>query len=328
MTDRRQWLTALAATLAATALPSLAQPQRPLPRIAYLSTGSAESNGTLLEALKSALRELGYVDGRNIRIDAAWVGPYANRFPQVAASMVESKPTVLLGTCIPSARAAKNATSTIPVLMAVDGDPVAAGLVASLAHPGGNVTGTATLFEALIPKWIELITTAVPAAREIAVLSDPDNVVDAFMWAKTQAAAERKGVRVLQFGARRLAELEPAFAAMADKGVDALVVLTEAFITSQLARIVPLTERQRLPAIFGYREFAEAGGLMSYGVSYREYYKRVARYVDLVLKGRQPADLPVELPTKIELTVNAAAARRLGLTLPPQLLARADRVVE
>jgi len=260
-------------------------------------------------------------------IDVGWVGPYANRFPQLAASMAKANPSAIVGTCVPSTRAAKNATQTIPVVMSVDGDPVAAGLIASLAHPGGNVTGTSTLFESLIPKWLELINAAMPKAHDVAVLSDPDNVVDEYFWGKTKDAAERIGVNVLQFGARRPDELEPAFADMNRKRVGAAVVLTEAFLTSQLPQIASLVERHRLPAIFGYREFAEAGGLMSYGVSYREYYRRVARYVDAVLKGTKPADLPVQQPTKVELVINLATAHKLGVTLPPQLLVRADGVI-
>ena len=326
--QRRRLVLALGAAAIAPHLPAQTRASDRIPHVGYLSTGTAESNGALLDALRESLRKLGYVDGKNIIIDVGWVGPYANRFPELAASMAKSKPSAIIGTCVPSTRAAKNATSTIPVVMSIDGDPVAAGLVASLAHPGGNVTGTSTLFEALIPKWIELITEAVPRAQSLAVLSDPDNVVDEYLWAKTKDAAEHLRVGVKQFGARRPAELDPAFADMKRNGVGAAVVLTEAFLTSQQPRIVALVDRERLPAIFGYSEFAEAGGLMSYGVSYREYYRGVARYVDAVLKGAKPADLPVEQPTKIELVINVAAARKLGVTLPPSLLVRADRVLE
>jgi len=326
-TDQRRRLL-LALGPAALCAPFWSFGQTKIPRIGYLSTGTAETNGALLDALKDSLRELGYVDGKNIVIDVGWVGPYANRFPELAASMVRASPSAIIGTCVPSTRAAKNATGTIPVVMSIDGDPVAAGLIASLAHPGGNVTGTSTLFEALIPKWIELVNETVPRAQSLAVLSDPDNVVDEYLWAKTKDAAERLRISVQQFSARRPAELEPAFADMKQKGIGAAVVLTEAFLTSQQPRIVALVTRERLPAIFGYSEFAEGGGLMSYGVSYRAYYRRVARYIDAVLKGTKPADLPVEQPTKIELVINVAAARKLGVTLPPSLLARADRVIE
>jgi putative ABC transport system substrate-binding protein len=328
MTQRRKWLLAIG-SLAATA-PFMSRAQSPgrISHIAYMSTGTQDSNGALLDALKESLRELGYVDGKNLVIDVGWVGPDASAFPQLAASMVKNSPGAIVGTCVPSTRAAKNATRTIPVVMSVDGDPVAAGLIASFAHPGGNVTGTSTLFESLIPKWIELLNVAVPKARDIAILSDPDNLVDSYYWARTQDAAQRIGVNVLQFGASKPSELEPAFADMKRKGADAVVVMTEAFLTSQLTRIVPLANRYNLPAIYGYREFAEAGGMMSYGVSYRDYYKRVARYIDQVLRGTKPADLPVEQPTRIELVVNQSAARTLGVTLPQSLLLRADAVIQ
>jgi putative ABC transport system substrate-binding protein len=325
---RRRLLLAIGSAAVAIPLHSRAQSPARIPHIGYLSTGTPDTNGALLSALKDSLRELGYVDGKNIVIDVGWVGPYANQFPQLAASMAKTSPSAIIGTCVPSTRAAKNATQTIPVVMAVDGDPVAAGLIASFAHPGGNVTGTSTLFESLIPKWLELINAAIPKARDIAVLSDPDNVVDEYFWARTKDAAERVGVNVLQFGARQPAELEPAFADMKLKRVGATIVLTEAFLTSQQPRIVALVDRYRLPSIFGYSEFVQAGGLMSYGVSYREYYRRVARYIDAVLKGTNPADLPVEQPTKIELVINLATARTLGVTMPPQLLVRADRMIE
>jgi putative ABC transport system substrate-binding protein len=326
--QRRKWLLAIGSLAATAPFMSRAQPPGRIPHIAYMSTGTQDSNGALLDALRESLRELGYVDGKNLVIDVGWVGPDASEFPQLAASMVKNSPGAIIGTCIPSTRAAKNATRTIPVVMSVDGDPVAAGLIASFAHPGGNVTGTSTLFESLIPKWIELLNVAVPKARDIAVLSDPDNLVDSYYWARTKDAAQRIGVNVLQFGARKPSELEPAFAAMKRQGVDAAVVLTEAFLTSQLKRIVPLADRYGLPAIYGYREFAEAGGMMSYGVSYREYYKRVARYIDQVLRGTKPDDLPVEQPTRIELVVNQSAARKLGVTIPQSLLLRADAVIQ
>jgi putative ABC transport system substrate-binding protein len=212
--------------------------------------------------------------------------------------------------------------------MSVDGDPVAAGLVASLARPGANVTGTSTLFDQLIPKWLELLKTAVPNVRDFAILRNPANLVDPYFWARFEAAAQVLGVKVLPFDASVPAELDGAFAEMAKQRVGALVIMTEGFLTSQAQRVVPLANRYKLPAIYGFREFAEAGGMMSYGLSYRDYYKGVARYVDAVLKGAKPADLPVEQPTRIELVINIATARKLGVSIPQQLLVRADRVIE
>lgn len=328
MRTRRRLCIALSASLLPWVHYGHAQTVAGVPHIGYLSTGSLKINEAFLEALKDGLREAGYVDGRNIVIDVRWAGDMASEFPRLATSLVEDHPSAIITTCIPSTRAAKEATRTIPVVMSVDGDPVRAGLVASYARPGGNVTGTSTLFEELIPKWLEFITTAVPTARQVAILSNPDDLIDPFYWAQFQEGAQHLGVKVLQFEASSPEQIDGAFARMKGQGAGALVVMTEAFLAGQLPRIVALAERIRLPAIYGFREFAEAGGLMSYGLSYRAYYKRVARYVDAVLKGTKPADLPVEQPTKIQLTINLATAKSLGIAIPPSLLVRADEVLQ
>jgi putative ABC transport system substrate-binding protein len=256
-----------------------------------------------------------------------WADGFSPALPQLAATLVKEKPDAIVTTCIPSTRAAKEATGTLPVVMSVDGDPVAAGLVASLARPGANVTGTSTLFEELIPKWLELISAAVPKIRDVAILRNPDNVVDPYFWGRFEDAAKAKGVKVLPFEARAASDLDRAFTDMSRQRAGALIVMTEGFLASQAQRVVPLAARYKLPAIYGFREFAEIGGLMSYGLSYHDYYKGVARYLDAVLKGAKPANLPVEQPTKIELVINLETARSLGLVIPPQLLARADRVI-
>ena len=328
MTTRRELLIGASAAALTWPLASRSQQRAGVPHVGYLSTGSARSSAAFLDALKDGLRELGYVDGKNIVIDVRWAGDAPSDFPQLAASLVQSGPSAIVGTCVPSTRAAKEATRTIPVVMSVDGDPVAAGLVASLARPGGNVTGASTLFEALIPKWIELLTTAAPRMRTLALLRDPYNAADPYYAAQFEEAAKLRGVAVTQFEPRVPQDIDRAFPQMQQLNVDGLVVLTEAFLTGEANRIVPLANRYRLPSIYGFREFAEAGGLMSYGLSYREYYRRVARYIDLVLKGTKPADLPVEQPTRIELVINLATARKLDLDIPPQLLVRADAVLQ
>jgi ABC-type uncharacterized transport system substrate-binding protein len=328
MLKRRELLVALGATAVAWPLGSRAQQSTKVPHIGYVSLGSLRSNGAFLEAFRDGLRELGYVDGRNIVIDVRWAGDAADDLPRLAASLVKDQPDAIIGTCIPSTRAAKNATRTIPVVMSVDGDPVAAGLVASFARPGGNVTGTSTLFEQLIPKWVELLTTAAPRIRSVALLHNPADLVDPFYAAQVGQAANLVGVDVSQFEADVAENLDRAFAKMAEQRVGGVVVLTEAFFAGEVQRIVSLANRYRLPAIYGFREFARAGGLMSYGVSFRDYYKRVARYVDAVLKGSKPADLPVEQPTRIDLVINMKTARTLGLAIPQPLLLRADEVIE
>lgn len=328
MTTRRKVLQVLGASSAALPCGGRAQPAGKITHIGYMSVGSIESNGAYLQALKDALRALGYVDGKNIVIDVRWAGDNAGAFPELAASLVQTRPAAIIGTCIPSTRAAKNATTSVPVVMSVDGDPVASGLVMSLARPGGNVTGASTLFEELIPKWLELLNAAVPNVRDIAILTNPDDVADPFFWAKFEDAAQRIGIKAIKVEANTTAGIDRSFVEMKKRGAGALVVMTEAFFTAQIPRLVALADRHRLPAIYGYREFVQAGGLMSYGVSYREYFKRVARYVDAVLKGTKPANLPVEQPTRIELVINLAAARKLGISIPQSLLVRADEVIQ
>jgi putative ABC transport system substrate-binding protein len=326
--DRRTLMGAAVATLVAAPLAAIAQQKAKIPHIGYLSTGSLKINEAFLEALKDGLRELGYVDGKNVAIDVRWAGDRASEFPQLAASLAQDNPSAIITTCIPSTRAAKGATRTIPVVMSVDGDPVRAGLVASYARPGGNVTGTATLFEELIPKWLEYLTVALPNGRSIAILTNPDDLIDPFYWGQSEDAAKRLGVKVLHFEARSPADIDRAFAERKRLGAEGLVVMMEAFLVGQMQRIVQLADRDKLPAIYGFREFTDAGGLMSYGLSYREYYRRMARYVDAVLKGTKPADLPVEQPTKIELVINLKTAKTLGLTIPQPLLVRADEVIQ
>ena len=211
--------------------------------------------------------------------------------------------------------------------MSVNGDPVDAGLVASLAHPGANVTGTSTLFEELVPKWLEIITTAVPTARTVAIMANPDSVGNEYWWTQVQQAARQVRVNVIRVEARTAAGLERAFAAMKKKRAGALVIMVDAFFLNEMQRIVTLASVHKLPAIYGFREYADAGGLMSYGLSYRDYYKGVARYVDKVLRGTKPAALPVEQPTRIELVINLATAKELGVKIPPELLVRADRTI-
>jgi putative ABC transport system substrate-binding protein len=327
MVTRRQVVLALGAGALAAPLAPFAQKQPiPVPHIAYLSQGSEQSRGAFLAAFRDGLRELGWIDRANIIIDVHWSPAY--EFPQLAASVVKRNPAVIVGTCIPSTRAAKNATATIPVIMSVNGDPVESGLVASLARPGANVTGTWTLFEELISKWLELITTAVPTVRTVAVLVNPESVDDEYWWARSEDVAKRVSVNVMRAEARTADDLEIALPNAINRHAGALVVMVDAFFLSQVQRIVTLAKVVRLPGVYGFREYAEAGGFMSYGLSYRDYYKGVAHYADKVLRGAKPADLPVQQPTKIELTVNLAAAKVLGITIPRSLLLRADRVIE
>jgi len=327
MITRRRVCLALGASALTAPCALVAQPNvSKLPHVVYLSQGSDATRGAFLGAFRDGLREFGWIDGKNMVIDVRWAPPY--EFPEIAASLVKRNPAAIVGTCIPSTRAAKNATTTIPVVMSVNGDPVESGLVASLARPGANVTGTSTLFEELIPKWIEIITTTVPSARTIAVMANPESLTDEYWWAQVQQAAERIRVSVVRAEARTPTGLDQAFASMNKQRAGAFVMMVDAYFLNEVQRIVMLANKYKLPGVYGFREYAEAGGLISYGLSYRAYYRGVARYVDKVLRGTKPADLPVEQPTKIELVINLASAKNLGLTIPAQMLARADKLIE
>jgi len=327
MVTRRRVLLSLGTGALAAPCASLAQVYRAkVPHIDYLSQGSEADRGVFLGAFKEGLGEFGWIDGKNVIIDVHWAPAF--EFPQLAASLVTRNPAAIVGTCIPSTRAAKNATTTIPVVMSVNGDPVESGLVASLARPGANVTGTSTLFEELIPKWFEIITTTVPNIRTVAVMANPESVGDEYWWAQAQQAAERIRLNVVRAEARTPGGLDREFGSMKKQRVDAFILMVDAYFLNEMQRIVTLANEYKLPGIYGFREYVEAGGLISYGLSYRDYYKGVARYVDKVLRGTKPADLPVEQPAKIGLAINLRTAKALGLTIPASVLARADEVIQ
>jgi len=327
MVTRRRVVLALGASVPTVPRTSIAQQYNPaIPHIAYLSAGSQADRGVFLDAFRDGLRELGWNDGKNIVIDVHWAPAY--EFTRLAASVVERNPAAIVGTCIPSTRAAKNATATIPVVMSVNGDPVESGLVASLARPGANVTGTSTLFEALMPKWLEVITTMVPAAHTVAVLVNPASEDDLYWWTQIQQVAKQSRVNVVRAEATSATALQRAFATIKEQRAGAVVTMVDAFFLNEVQRIVTLTNDYKLAGMYGFREYAEAGGLVSYGLSYRNYFKGVARYVDRVLRGAKPADLPVEQPTKVELVINLKTAKSLGLTIPQLMLVRADEVIQ
>ena len=327
MIGRRRVLVVLGASALAAPWGSLAQVYgAKIPHIDYLSQGSEADRGVFLAAFKEGLREYGWIDGKNVVIDVHWAPAY--EFPQLAASLVKRDPAAIVGTCIPSTRAAKNATTTIPVIMSVNGDPVESGLVASLARPGANVTGTSTLFENLIPKWFEIISTTIPTIRTVAVMANPESVGDEYWWALAEQAAGRIHLNVVRAEAHTPAGIHREFGSLKKQRVEAFILMVDAYFLNEMQRIVTLAEEYKLPGIYGFREYAEAGGLMSYGLSYRDYYKGLARYVDKVLRGTKPADLPVEQPAKIKLAINLGTAKSLGLTIPAAVLARADEVIQ
>ena len=296
------------------------------PRVAFLGNGSATVSGPLLTAFKSGLQELGYVEGRNIVVDARFAGGRADSVEALVREIVASGPTVIVAAGPQPLRALKHATASVPVVMAIIGDPAEQGLVTSLARPGGNLTGLAFPNQVLTTKRLELLKEAVPKLVRVAVLED-STFADA-SYAQAEVAARRLQLRLQRLTIRHPTDLDGAFAQAVSGRAEALVVLASPFLNSNRQVIVELAARHKLPATYEARTFVEAGGLMSYGPSFTEMYRRAAGYVDRILKGARPAELPIEEPNKYELVINVRPARALGLALPPTLLMRADLVLE
>jgi putative ABC transport system substrate-binding protein len=282
----------------------------------------------LWEACQQGLRELGYLEGQNIHLEPRWAEGQHDRLPRLAAELVRLNVDVIVAAATPASRAAKAATSTIPIVIVAVGEPVRAGLVASLARPGGNVTGLGLLTPDLSGKRLEMLLEILRKVSRVMVLMNPDNPVSAIFWQETQAAAHKVGVDLQRLDVRKPAEIEPAFGAMTTAAADALIVFDDPMLWSNRARIVALAAARKIPAMYGLREFADEGGLMSYGPDRPDQYRRTAIYVDKILKGTNPADLPVEQPAKFELVVNLNAAKALGLDLPTTLLLRANELIE
>jgi putative ABC transport system substrate-binding protein len=320
--DRRTFLAGTGAVLLAAPLAAEAQ----VPHIGYLSPLSL-TDGIVLEAFRQGLRELGYVEGQTIVIEYRFAEGRPERLPAFAAELVRLKLNVIVATSSPAPEAAKQATRTIPIVFAVVGDPVAAGLVASLARPGGNITGLSTMGSEVVGKQLELLKEIVPKVSRVAVLQNPRNVNAPATLREAEGAARTLGVQLHILHASTSAEIDAAFAAMRSQHVGGVLVLRDAFLREQRTRIAALAAKSRLPAVYGNREAAEAGGLIAYGASVTQMYRHAATYVDKILKGAKPADLPVEQPTKFELVINLKTAKALGLTIPPSLLQRADEVI-
>jgi putative tryptophan/tyrosine transport system substrate-binding protein len=283
-----------------------------------------------MAAFRQGLSEAGYVGGQNLAIEyrAAAEGHY-DRLPALAAELVSRKVDLIVASgAIPAAHAAKNATSTIPIVFRVGSDPVAAGLVASLARPDGNLTGVSILAGELTPKRLELLSELVPQAKVIALLGNPNNPGNEPMIRNMQEAARSKGVQLPILKADTESEIDAAFASLVQLHAGALVVGADPFLSSRREQLVALASRHAVPAIYAWREFVAAGGLISYGASLTAAYRQVGIYAGKILKGAKPADLPVEQPTKFELVINLKTAQALGLTVPPSLIAIADEVIE
>ena len=303
-------------------------PAKP-PRIGFL-TISLDATVTRVDAFRQGLREQGYVEGQNVVVEYRSADGRIERLADLAAELVRLKPDVIVAVATPAARAARQATSTIPIVATAMGDPISDGLIASLARPGGNVTGTTFLGPELVPKLFELIKEAVPSASRVAGLlhfGAFSERTTADMLSGAQAAARRLGVQFSLAGVRSPDELDKAFEALARERVDALVVLPSPMLFSVRKRIVELAARHRLPTIFNARESVDVGGMMAYGASLADLNRRSAVYVDKILKGARPSDLPVEQPTTFELSINLKTAHALGLTIPQSVLFRAHHVL-
>ncbi len=303
-----------------------AQPSQTVPQVAMLLTGSPSDGDRMTAAFRGGLRDLGYVEGRNIVVLARWAET-PQRLSELAAEVVRNNVDVIVTQGTPAARAAKRATHTIPIVMATSGDPVAVGLVASLARPGGNVTGNTILAPDLNGKRLELIKDLVPGISRIAVLANPTNPITAVDIKAAQAAAKGLGVSLQVLEVREHNDFDRAFTAARESGAGALLVLADPFILANRARIAKLALAGRLWAVLGISGFAEAGGLADYGPDLTAMFRRAATYIDKILKGAKPADLPVEQPTRLELVINTRTAKALNLQIPPSILLRADRII-
>jgi len=327
---RREFITLLGGAAASVSLPfaAHAQQSRKVPRIGVLLPGTLASFSLRTKAFLEGLRDLGYLEGQTIEIEWKWGQDRVEGLPELAAELVRRNVEVIVTGGTPAAKALKGATGTIPIVMAIIGDPVAAGLVDSLARPGGNATGFSIVAPDLSGKRLELLREIVPNVSPVAVMLNTRNPQSQFELKETQTAARALGLRLHPIQVSPDDTLEQAFAAMSNASARTLIILTDPIFFSQRKSIVDLAARHRLPAMYFFQEFAKEGGLVSYGPSDLDLYRRSATYVDRILKGAKAGELPVEQPTKFELVINLKTAKAIGLDIPPMLLARADEVIE
>jgi putative ABC transport system substrate-binding protein len=331
--ERRTFLAGTGAVLLTAPLAAEAEQAAKVPRIGWLSLNRVASPSPhLTEAFRQGLRDLGYVEGRNVVIEYRDAEGKLERLPALAAELVALQVDVIVaGGGTPTALAAKQATKTIPIVFASAGDPVGSGLVTSLARPSGNVTGLSNLAPELVGKRLEQLTQAVPGVSRVAALWQPGGLgerTDKDVLKEAEAAARTLAVRLQLVEARGPADFDRAFSDMTKARAGALTVLPSLMFSSERRRLVDLAAKTRLPAVYPQRDFVDAGGLMSYGPNLADLFRRAATYVDKILKGAKPADLPVEQPTKFELVINLKTAKALGLTIPQSLLGRADEVIQ
>lgn len=296
-------------------------------RIGFLGTTSPKSHGAFVDAFRAGLAERGYVEGKHVTIDYRWAESDYGRLPALAAELVRSNVDVILTHGTPGGQAAKGATATIPIVVAITGDAVTTGLVQSLARPGTNVTGVTFFLAELNAKRVEMLKEALPGLKRVAVLMNADNPANVATFEAMAQTARTVGVEAVQVLARSPADFDSAFAKVSQARAGALALYEDPLFVAQAARLAALAERHRLPSI-GFREYADAGGLLAFGIHFPDVWRRAAGFVDRIFKGARPADVPMEQPGKFDTVVNLKTAKTLGLTIPPKILLRAETVIE
>ena len=327
MIVRREFITLLAGA-AAWPVAARAQQVGKLPTIGFLGSSTLAAMSEWIAAFTQRLREFGWIEGRTVSVEYRWAEGRAERAAEIAAEFVRLKVDIIVTYATPPTLAAKQATSAIPIVFAAAGDPLGAGLVASLARPGGNVTGLSLQSTDLVGKRLELLHEVVPGLRRLAVVANAANPFAVLEMAEVQATAHMLGLEVDSLEIRGSQDVATAFEALKGGAHEALYVVTDPLVITNRARIGTFAMGRRLPIIYSSREYVEAGGLISYGPNFLDLFRRAADYVDKILRGAKPGDLPVEQPTKFDLVINLVTAKALGLTVPPTLLARADEVIE
>jgi putative tryptophan/tyrosine transport system substrate-binding protein len=298
-----------------------------LVRIGFLGPNSAVSTASRMESLRAGLRELGYVEGKNLVIESRWADGNYDRLPDLAIELVGLKVDLILTSGTPGTRAARSATATIPIIMVTSGDPVAFGLVASLARPGGNITGASNFSPELSAKRVELIKEAFPSTQRVGVLFNPDNSINDRNLPAMEQTSKALKLGLQKFAVRSADDIKNAHSAMSKLRVDAVALPEDDFLSLAKDNVVELVSKQRLPSI-GRADFAEAGGIIGYAVNFFDLYRRAAIFVDKIVKGAKPGDLPVEQPRKFDFVINLKAAKQIGVTVQPNVLARADKVLK
>lgn len=322
---RRKFITLLGG---AAAWPLAARAQPKISRVGFMGNSTAALEANLVGAFRDGLHELGYEEGRNIIIEYRWADGKYERFPALIAELIAAKVDVIVTAGTPAALAVKKATTTVPLVMIAVGDPVGTGLVPSLARPGGNLTGLSSIAPDLEGKRLDILREVVPTLSHVAILFNSLNPFHVASMRQAHAAAQAMGIKLQQHDVRKSEDLDGAFAAIRKERPDALLILADRVFLHNRQRMMDFTEEQRLPNINAYTELVEAGGLMSYGPSYEDMHKRAAIYVDKIIKGAKPADLPIEQPSKFTFNINLKVAKALGLSVPSSLVTLADKVIE